>query len=659
MKLIRYLLSLLFALWLYPMLTAQNSTADSLKKLLGTNLPDTSYVQTALDLAWTYMYSETDSAVKYAQIALRAARAGNYKLKTASAYNTLGVCFIVKAGYYKALSYLASALETGKMLMEEDPGNATYKRRVLAIYTNTGNIYYYKGEYDKSIDNYFQALKLAEEIGYNTGIAVNSSNLAASYKDLLNYPKALEYNYKALAIAKKTGNSYSLSQSMNNLGSVYFSTKDYDSAYSYFFRSKEINEREGNEYELINNYVNLADVLRETERYDSSLYYYNLSVGLCRKLNSVDGLINCNYMIGQLYQKQGLLDKSADYFKESLRMATESGTSRFIMLSNEELAKVYRKKGDYKKALAYFTAGSRMRDSIFTAESDARIAEMETKYQTEKKEEEIRSLKEKTMLQAAQSRTNRIILVAVIIIFALIIFLVFISFRSFKLKQLAEKRLMQQHAERKVLDAVMETEFRERKRFAEDLHDGLGVLLSTLKLYIGEMKSETSRQDRKTLTGQINNLLDEAIKNARNISNNIMPAVLKNNGLNAAIRSFSDKINASGKVRITIHPANQNKRHKPTIEITLYRIITELINNTLKHAEATNIEILMTEKNNKLFMTYRDDGKGFDYKKMDKSGKKGMGFENIKSRLGSINGKYTFNTAPGKGFFAGIEVPLG
>ncbi len=648
---------ILLGLLLHSRGFSQNNETDSLKTLLNTDLRDTAFVNTALDLAWIYMYSESDSAVKYANLALETALKAGEQLKTASAYNTLGVCYIVKAEYYEALAYLSKALEAGNRLLEQDPANTAYKRRLLAIYTNTGNIYYYKGEYEKSVTNYLQALRLAGEIGFENGVAINLSNLAASYKDLLNYEKALEYNYKALAIALRTKDDFSLSQSYNNLGSVYFSMDAFDSAYLYFLKSKSINEKNGDEYELINNYVNLADVFRETGNYDSSLYYYKHSIAICQKVNSIDGLINCNYMIGQLYQKQGAVDQSIKHYKESLHLATESGTSRFVMLASEELAKMYRQKGDYKKALAYFVAAAAVRDSIFNAESDARIADMEVKYQTQKKEEEIIRLKEQKLLQEANARTDKIILLAVIIILILVIILIVVAFRLSRQKLSSEKQRLKQEAELKVLDAVIETEYKERKRFAEDLHDGLGVLLSTLRLYINEI-TESSPSERKKLIEQSNGLLDEAIANARNISNNMMPAALKTDGLEAAVRSFCDKINSSGNITIDVQSANFKKHHNHLIEITLYRVIKELTNNTLKHAGANRIDISLTEKGNKLFVVYKDDGKGFDYEQMKESPQKGMGLDNLRNRINSIGGKCIIKSKSGEGFFAGIEVNI-
>ncbi len=631
---------------------------DSLKLILQNTSVDTVYINTALDIAWLYMYANSDSAELYGNKALEKANEKGRLLDVASAYNTIGVVNIVRAKYYEALSYLSKALETGEILLKSDSGNYSYKRRVMAIHTNMGNIYYFKGKYDLSIDSYIVALKLAEEIGYMEGAAVCSSNLGSAYKDLYNFPKALEYNYKAFAIAKSTGDRFSLSQSMNNLGSIYYSIPDLDSAYYYFMESSKINEADNDEYELINNYVNLGDVFRDLGRIDSALYYYDKSISYSEKLNSVEGLINCNYMIAQLYQRNNNSDKAIIYYNRSLELATESGTQRFVMMANEQLSEVYRDKQDYKKAYEYFVDGSKVRDSIFNSESDERIADMEAKYTTEKKEEEIKYLIEKAEVEQIKSSTNRYVFISVIIILVLVIVLIFISYRSYRLKQLSEKQIIQRKAEHEILDAVIETENKERKRFAEDLHDGLGVLLSTLRLYINEIDDNSTPSERQNIIKQSNSLLDDAIDNTRSISNNIMPAALKESGLETAIRSAGDKINSSGNMIVDVKSVNFEKHYKSSIEITLYRVLTEMINNTLKHSNASQISIILTQKNKKLFITYTDNGIGFDLELVKASDSRGMGLDNMSSRINSIGGKCSLESSSGNGFSAAIEVSV-
>ncbi len=149
-------------------------------------------------------------------------------------------------------------------------------------------------------------------------------------------------------------------------------------------------------------------------------------------------------------------------------------------------------------------------------------------------------------------------------------------------------------------------------------------------------------------------MLDDAIKNARNISNNIMPGSLKNNGLEISLRSYCDKINASGKIKIELTTHNLKKHYSDTLEITLFRVLTEMINNSLKHSGASKIHISFIEENKQIFVTYSDNGKGFDYAAVSESNEKGMGLNNIISRIDSIGGKCTMESSPGKGFFAKI-----
>lgn len=635
-------------------LVAQN---DSLKHIVENTNIDSLYIQSALDLAWNYMYVKQDSAAYFAELALMRAQTKGYQLDEASAYNTLGVVYIVKAEYYQALSYLSKGLEIGKKLLAGDSSNYSYKRRVMTINTNMGNIYYFKSKYDNAINSYLKALQLAEEIGYLEGAGITSSNLGSAYMDLHNLTKALEYNYLALSFAKTTEDTFSLSQIYNNLGSVYYSVPDYDSAQYYFLKSVNFNKLNGNKHELINIYVNLGDVMRDLGKYDSALYYYHLSTNYSLEFNSTDGLINCNYMIGQLYQKTKEFDIAAEFYKKSLNLAEVSGSQRFIMMNNEKLSEVYKDKKDYKKAYYYYTEASRMRDSIFNVESDERIADMEAKYQVEKKEEEIEALTNQSEIETINARNSRIVFISVIVILTLVIILIILSYRSFRFRQLSEKQKIQQEAERGILDAIIETENSERKRFAEDLHDGLGVMLSTLRLYINEIDNNTTQEEKTSLIHQSNAILDEAIQNARNISNNIMPASLLQNGLVKTVQAFADKINSSGRIFIEITSINVRDRLKNTMEISLFRIMTELINNTLKHAQAKKATISFTEKNKWLLITYADDGIGFDYQKITAS-EKGMGLDNISNRIKSLGGKYVVKSEPGKGFMIAIEIDL-
>lgn len=226
----------------------------------------------------------------------------------------------------------------------------------------------------------------------------------------------------------------------------------------------------------------------------------------------------------------------------------------------------------------------------------------------------------------------------------------------FIVKDIAER----QETERRILRAVIETEERERKRMARDLHDGLGPLLSTIKLYVNELQSKdikkTEKQDIATYT---NELIDDAIATTKTISNNLMPSVIRDYGVIPAIESFCKKVDVTEYLTVDFEHDIHSKRFESTVEIVIYRIVKELINNTIKYAKAKNIFIRIQEKGRLLQLFYRDDGIGFDVQHtMNNSRKDGMGLNNIITRAKSINGTCQIQSEKEQGMTVQIDIEL-
>ena len=212
-------------------------------------------------------------------------------------------------------------------------------------------------------------------------------------------------------------------------------------------------------------------------------------------------------------------------------------------------------------------------------------------------------------------------------------------------------------AERQILSAVIRGEEKERQRFAREMHDGLGPLLSALKLYVNELGSATTKdQERITLINQSNELIDEAVNATRTISNNLMPTIIHSFGLVKAVEKFCEKINNTGQIKIDFVSENIVNKLDTNLELILYRIISELINNTIKHAHADNINILLINNDNRISLFYKDDGVGFVVNDVLLSDSKGTGLKNIISRVKSINGTYSFISEPNSGFTIKIEI---
>lgn len=197
-----------------------------------------------------------------------------------------------------------------------------------------------------------------------------------------------------------------------------------------------------------------------------------------------------------------------------------------------------------------------------------------------------------------------------------------------------------QETERKVLNAVIETEETERKRFAKDLHDSIGPLLSSINLYLSALKQTDESEKKESIIKVSREAVNEALVSIKEISNNLSPHILSDFGLEKAIDSFTQKLQISERINISFHADNLNKRLNEQVEVVIYRVVTELIHNTIKHAKAENIEINLSREKDELKLIYIDDGIGFDIRKLESGKAKGMGLYNILSRVRSLNGTH-------------------
>lgn len=201
----------------------------------------------------------------------------------------------------------------------------------------------------------------------------------------------------------------------------------------------------------------------------------------------------------------------------------------------------------------------------------------------------------------------------------------------------------QKEHEKDILNAILETQENERKRFSKDLHDGLGALLSTLKIYVGLLQKENKGYDEKQdLLAEMKSTIKQAIDSTRSIANNLMPSILTEYGFIRALKSFADAMNKTESVKIEFSYPERLQRLDNNTETHIYRIVLELINNTLKHAGAGNIFIKVYSKDNHLFIDYKDDGKGFDFQDAYTKRGGGQGLKNIFSRINFLNGKGTY-----------------
>lgn len=209
-------------------------------------------------------------------------------------------------------------------------------------------------------------------------------------------------------------------------------------------------------------------------------------------------------------------------------------------------------------------------------------------------------------------------------------------------------------SERRILNTVLRTEEKERQRFSKDLHDGLGPLLSSARMSLSALSTPELDHRSQEILRNTNYVINEAIRSLREISANLSPHILNDFGLARAVSNFINKLPGEG-IRIRYDTNLKGERFDMDIEVILYRVVCELINNSIKHAHASNISVSMHRNDGHIRIFYQDDGKGFD---PDEAARRGMGISNMTSRISSLKGEIEISSSPGAGMSATIDIRI-
>lgn len=210
--------------------------------------------------------------------------------------------------------------------------------------------------------------------------------------------------------------------------------------------------------------------------------------------------------------------------------------------------------------------------------------------------------------------------------------------------------------EKRVISAIINTEENERKRFAKDLHDGLGPLMSTVKMSLSALGEKIKDPTDTVILNNTNHLINEAINTLKDISNNLSPHVLSNFGLSSALSAFIAKINQTRAIEVEFKSNMENARLESEKEVVMYRAACELINNSILHSGASRIEIELNKHEKFITLQFYDNGRGFDTASLGSEESKGMGLSNIETRVKSVDGVFILESNPGKGTSALIKI---
>lgn len=533
------------------------------------------------------------------------------------------------------------------------------QKDLATAYINLGSEWQYLSDFQSAAENYIEALRIAEKIQNKRLQRIANNNLASIFITLGEYQKGKKYAEQSLLIAKELKNEYAISSSTFNIATAQLYLKQYNNALVNYQQIAQ-SAIKINDYILtLDGWQGIADSYSALNKVDKALFFYNRVINLSKQKNAPEYTMYAYMGMGDLYIKTKNFRLARDPILKGITLATELQSANELKDLYRKASEIEEKNGQLSTALNYRKKFEILNDSIFNDKNAVTIRNLEAKFQFEKNESKIQQLESEKEIQELSLRQKNILnyiliggAVALLIILAL-------SVHNYKNKQkFQQQRINELETEKQLTatESVLKGEEQERARLAKDLHDGLGGMLSGIKFSFLTMKGNLiMTPDNAQAFERSMDMLDSSIKEMRRVAHNMMPEVLVKFGLDEALQDFCHDINQSGALKVNYQSFGmEDKTIEQTTAITIYRVVQELINNTIKHAAAQSALVQLSRDGEQFSITVEDDGKGFDPSLLQKA--KGIGWSNIQSRVDYLKGTLDVQSAPGKGTSVHIEL---
>ncbi|MFI5203056.1 MAG: tetratricopeptide repeat protein [Flavobacteriales bacterium] len=699
---LKYLFPALLSCYCVEKSSAQTSKIDSLQRVLVKTKTDTTKINILLSIADTYSYTKPDSSVVYSTRAKKLAediKSNKFLIKSLSELGWdhyvmgnnddallnyvsaldlskkirdkkgifsclagIGDVYWNKGDYQRALDYFYRALKIAKAIHN--------KNGILKLNVSLGIIYMQQGVYTRALECFFRSLKIAETSGNKTKIAAILTNIGIVYKEQRDFAKSLRYYLRALKMSEQADDKNGVATQLNNIGTVYLDIKKFDTAHIYYFRALQMSEELNDKIGIAINVGNIGLTYAEQGENVKALECCFKALKMNEDLSRKSGMGRMQGRIGSIYLKMKNFSKAETYLQSALSVGQSIGALELVRDNESALSNLYSLTGKHDKALEHYKKYTAAKDSLFNLEVNKKSVQTEMNFEFEKKAtaERIRTTEEKKVKDAViaaktsklkEQQTLLYTFIGLAVFSTLLIVLVFNQRRlNLKRKSLEEKQVLlnqiNQH-QKELLKTTVNVQETERKRIAAELHDGIGGLLSAVKLNLDSCVNKLEQEGAKKEMQHSVSLLDEACTDLRAISHNMMPVVLVKLGLVSAIRDFVDKINSAKTTHIRFEAIDITERLAEHIEIALFRVIQEAVSNIIKHAQASKATVQLIGHENMITIMIEDNGKGFDTGTEKMEG--GIGLKSIRSRISYLGGKTVFDSSPGKGTVVIIELP--
>jgi two-component system, NarL family, sensor kinase len=516
-----------------------------------------------------------------------------------------------------------------------------------------------RSKYEQSLAAFYEGVRMAEKYRdtVNLGINTNSIGSLALMREQPN--EAIKWVRKALLFTRSNNSKYNgiKAAALINLANAYNLLGQNDSAAYYVDRGISLSKEIENLNFLSTGlqiqsriFINMGK-LHQAETSLTEMWETRKKSGDENQYTD-DGLLRANFYIETkqydkaiAFCKKALLtDKEADALNIRNRLSAINLRKDYY----EVLAKCYKAVGKnalYQETLEKLIAA---KDSFYRDNSAEAMAEIQVKYESEKQQNQIKDLENDKLQQVV----DRQALVRNFLLGLAALGMILAGYVFFTNRRLREKNAVLSRKNREIEEAHFKGQNVERKRVASELHDNLNTKLAALRWRLEAVNiDDYPEKDQKTLTGLID-MLEDVYDDVRLISHNMLPAELETRGLAAALQKLTDKLNVNPKTVFSLILNGMEERLDPKTEFELYNIALELVNNIIKHAQASQVWISASQDETTTVLTVSDNGVGFDAENESQ----GIGLRNISSRVESLQGRWKLESNPGQGSKVIVEV---
>ncbi|QCX02257.1 histidine kinase [Aggregatimonas sangjinii] len=549
--------------------------------------------------------------------------------------------------------------EIGNWDKPEDDKNRNYAK--AHYFMGVGSSF--NGIFDKAIEWHIKGIQAANTVGAKEYEYRNKIGLARANLKKINSDKAIAISEEALAEFALEFKPIT-NEALIILGDAHLQKKNYGQAETYYEEAKEMAQSQQDletELAIRLKQGQLAEGLNDI---DKAMADYETIRNLALKEGFTAIYFEGTLLLGKLYFKEGYYEQANIALSFAYINAIDRENLEFQRDALSVQARCYAKMNDYENGYAVITQLLNVIGEINSKQQQTIIKELEVQYETVEKEQEITSLEEAKIVREAELSRQKTIKNAFLIGFFIILIPIMALLYTYYQKIQAQSELskkqeeinaqkvaaLKQEQELNLIKASIEGQDEERKRIAQELHDSIGGNLAGIKLQLASM------DDNSTALSNIGSQLDETYQLVRDISHTLIPKKFKQNAFTKLVAEYVKSISGTGELTIGFHPYPEKLVNQidENIQMELFKVIQELMTNTLKHADATNVEIHLNVIGEELSLLFEDNGKGFDVEKTSK----GIGSDNIQHRVAQLNGQLSIDSQLERGTVVAIEIPI-